>query len=109
MVLQRWSHRSIPQCQILRELGTNPTQLKMLSHLICQRLTRFQGFPVVKNSPVTQETTCSEEDSVLIPESGRFPGEGNGNLLQYSCLGSPMEKGAWRATIRGVAKALDTI
>ena len=96
--------------EILRELETSPTQLKMLGHLICQSLTRFQGFPggsVVKNPPVMQETTCNEEDSVLIPESGRFPGEGNGNLLQYSCLGSPMEKGAWQATIHGVAKALN--
>ena len=62
---------------------------------------------MVKNPPVMQETTCNEEDSVLIPELGRFPGEGNGNLLQYSCLGSPTEKGAWQATIHGVAKALN--
>ena len=34
-------------------------------------------------------------------------GEGNGNLLQYSCLGNPMDRGAWRATVHGVAKQLD--
>ena len=38
------------------------------------------------------------------PGSGRFPGEGNGNPLQYSCLENPMEGGAWQATVHGVAK-----
>ena len=44
-------------------------------------------------------------DMVLIPESGRFPGEGNDNPLQYSCLGNSMDRGAWRATGQGVAKS----
>ena len=39
-----------------------------------------------------------------IPGSGRSPGEGNGNPLQYSCLGNPMDRGAWRATVCGVAR-----
>ena len=43
----------------------------------------------------------------MIPGSGRSPGEGNGNPLQYSCLGNPMDRGAWRATVHGVAKELD--
>ena len=38
-------------------------------------------------------------------ESGRSPGEGNGNPLQYSCLGNPMDRGAWGATVHGVAKS----
>ena len=41
----------------------------------------------------------------LIPGSGRSPGEGNGNPLQYSCLESPMDRGAWRATVQRVAKS----
>ena len=41
----------------------------------------------------------------LIPGSGRFPGEGNGIPLQYSCLGNPMDRGAWRATVFSVAKS----
>ena len=40
-----------------------------------------------------------------IPESGRSPGGGHGNLLQYSILGNPMDRGAWRATVCGVAKS----
>ena len=43
-----------------------------------------------------------------IPELGRFSGEGNGNPLQYSCLGNPMDRGAWQATVYEVAKEMDT-
>ena len=60
---------------------------------------------VVKNLPVNSEDTS---DMDLIPESGRFPGEGNGNPLQYSCLENPTERGAWWATVRGIAKESDT-
>ena len=44
-------------------------------------------------------------DAGSIPGSGRFPGEGNGNSLQHSCLGNPMDRGAWRATVHRVAKS----
>ena len=44
-------------------------------------------------------------DPGSIPGSGRSPGEGNGNLLQYSCLETPMERGAWWAAVHGVAKS----
>ena len=40
----------------------------------------------------------------LIPGSGRYPGEGNSNPLQYSCLENPMGRGAWRATVHGFTK-----
>ena len=45
------------------------------------------------------------EDLGLIPGLGRSPGERNGNPLQCSCLENPMDRGAWRATIHGVAKS----
>ena len=41
----------------------------------------------------------------LIPELGRSPGEGNDNPLQYSCLGDPMDREGWQATVHGVAKS----
>ena len=44
-------------------------------------------------------------DPGLIPGSGRYPGDGNGNPLQYSCLENPMDEGAWRATVSGVARS----
>ena len=50
-------------------------------------------------------SACNAGDLGLIPGLGRSPGEGNGNPLQYSCLENPMDRGAWRATIHGVAKS----
>ena len=44
------------------------------------------------------------EDLGSIPGSGRSPGEGNGTLLQYSCLKNPMDRGAWGATVHGVTR-----
>ena len=43
-------------------------------------------------------------DMGSIPGSGRYPGGGHGNPLQYSCVENPMDRGAWRATVHGVAK-----
>ena len=51
-----------------------------------------------------KETACQAGDMGLIPGSGIFSGEGNGNPLQYSCLGNPIDRGAWWATVHGVAK-----
>ena len=51
-----------------------------------------------------QETACNEGDLDSIPESRRFPGEGNGNPLQYSCLGNPIDREAWWAIDRGVTR-----
>ena len=48
-------------------------------------------------------------DPGSIPEWGRSPEEGNGSSLQYSCLGNPVERGAWRAIVPKVAKDWDTI
>ena len=61
----------------------------------------FPGGSVLKNLPAMQET---QEVAGLIPGSERSPGEGNGNLLQYFCLGNPMDSRAWRATVHGVAR-----
>ena len=51
-----------------------------------------------------KESAFNARDRGLILESGRCPGEGNGNPLQYSCLESPMDRGAWQAPVLGVAK-----
>ena len=50
-------------------------------------------------------SACSVGNLGSIPGSGRSPGEGNGNPLQYSCLENPMDGGAWRATVHGVTKS----
>jgi len=48
---------------------------------------------------------ANARDEGLIPGSGRSLGKGNGNPLQYCCLGNPMDRGAWRATIHGVTES----
>ena len=48
---------------------------------------------------------ASARDASLVPGSGRSAGEGRGNPLQCSCLGNPMDRGAWQATVRGVTKS----
>ena len=54
---------------------------------------------MIKNPPAT---------AASLPGSGGSPGEGNGDPLQYSCLGNPMDRGAWGATVYEVTKELDT-
>ena len=62
-------------------------------------LLAFPGGSVVKNPPANAGNMGS------IPGSGRSHGEGNDNLLQRSCLGNPMDRGAWQVTVHGVAKS----
>ena len=61
-----------------------------------------RGFP---GGSAGKESPNNAGDPSLIPESGRFPREGNGNPLQYSCLENLMDRGAWQATDHGVAKS----
>ena len=51
-----------------------------------------------------KESACNAGDPGSIPGSGRFPGKGNGNPRQYSCLENPKDRGTWRATVHRVAK-----
>ena len=63
------------------------------------------GFPGGSNS---RESACNAGDPGSIPGSGISPAEENGNPLQYSCLGNPMDRGAWQATVHRDPKELDT-
>ena len=60
------------------------------------------GFP---GGPEAEASASNAGDVGSIPGSGRSPGEGNGNPLQYSCLENPMGREAWQATVHGVAKS----
>ena len=62
----------------------------------------FPGGSVVKNLP---DGAGHTRDARSIPELGRPPGVGNDNPLQHSCLENPMNRGAWPATVRGIAKS----
>ena len=61
----------------------------------------FPGSAEVKNLPANAGDT---RDVDLIPRLGRFPGEGNGNPLQYSCLKNSMNRGTWWITVHGITK-----
>ena len=63
------------------------------------------GFP---DGSVVKIMPANAGDSGSIPGSERSPREGNGNRLQYSCLENPMDRGAWWATVHGIAKEWDT-
>ena len=65
----------------------------------------FPGGGVVKNPSANAGDT---RDAGLIPGWGRYPGGGNGNSLQYSCLGNAMGRGAWWATVHGLTKQSGT-
>ena len=60
------------------------------------------GFP---GSSDSKESACNAGDLGSISGLGRSPGGGNGNALQYFCLGNPMHRGIWQATVHGVAKS----
>ena len=62
----------------------------------------MNGLP---SSSAGKESACDAGDQGSISESGRSPGEGNGNPLQYSCLENPMDRGASEATVHGIAES----
>ena len=73
--------------------------------MICNKIRYSMGFPgglVIKNLSVNAGATG---DTDSISGSGRSPGGGNGNPLQYSCLENPVDRGVWQATVLRVAKS----
>ena len=68
---------------------------------VCVYSYIYMNFP---HSSVCKESACNAGDPGLIPGLGRFPGEGNGNPFQYSCLENPMDRGDCQVTFYGVAR-----
>ena len=92
-----WKHQG-QVCHFLVSVYTNYLQR------FGNNYADLQGFPggaVVKNLPANRRNT---RDVGLILGFGRYPGEGNGNTLQYSCLENSMDRGAWWATVCGGGK-----
>ena len=75
---------------------------ELIAYLCNSTHWRCQGLPWWLSG---KDSTCSAGDEGSIPGSGRFLGEGNGKPPQYSCLENPMDRGAWYATVYGVAKS----
>ena len=79
------------------------TKLILIMYFIYLNIAKILAFPVPYSSD-DKESACNAEDLGWIPRSGRCPGEGNGNPLQYSCLENSMDRGAWWATVLGSQK-----
>ena len=82
--------------------GQEQQEQQCLTSIRNANSTESEGFPggsVLKNLP------DNAGDVGFIPGSGRFPGERNGNTLQYSYLENPVDRGAWQAKVRGIAKS----
>ena len=80
----------------------------MLLRLNSAMRAQIPFIPLSYNGSVGKEPACHEGDTGdvgLIPGLGRSPGEGIGNQLQHSCLGKPMDRGAWWAPVHGLSKS----
>ena len=73
------------------------TQLRDFTFLLSLQVTLLVRNPPARSGGI--------RDTGSIPVSGRSPEGGQGNTLQYSCLGNPLDRGAWRATVHGVEKS----
>ena len=86
-------------CWVKNREATEPSPVY---YYLFMGLTCFPGGPVVKNPSASAGEV---RGAGSIPKSGRSPGGGHGNPLQYSCLENPMDRGAWQATVHRVAKS----
>ena len=101
LLLTPWTaaYQALPSMGFSRQ---EQQEQQCVTSIINANSTESEGFPggsVLKNLP------DNAGDVGFIPGSGRFPGEGNGNTLQYSCLRNPMGREALQATVRGVTKS----
>ena len=88
--------------------GASTPRVCLEGFLFFMHLTVFTGYLGFLAGSDGEETSCNAGDPVLIPGLGRSSGEGQGNSLQYSCLGNPMDRGAWQATVHGVTRVRHT-
>ena len=97
----RWHHPFFPSLRAGHIGHLDGEKVEIITVALNRSCMGFPGDSVVKNPP------ADAGDSGLIPGSRRSPGGGNGNPLQFSCLGNPMDRGTWQVTVHGVTKELD--
>ena len=108
----KWSpcpinYQILPSLSIIFATDCPPSEATIISHLDCCKASQVVLFPPIHSSPGGsdgKEFAWNVKDVDSIPGSGRSPGEGDGNPLQYSCLENPMDRGAQEAIVYGVAK-----
>ena len=94
----------LEKCPGSSSLGGAKSKLLVFVTIVCKLTSsdRVKGLPRWLSG---KKSACYAGDMGSIPGSGRSPGEGNDNPLQYSCLENPLDRGAWQATVHGVAKS----
>ena len=90
--------RSLASCSPWGRKESDTTEQLSTTHIFQAGLSRWLS---------GKGPTCQAGEAGLIPGSERYAGGGNGNPLQYSCLGNPMDRGAWWATVWGITKESD--
>ena len=96
-MFQSWKYPCLRSSLLLSQFSHHPHD-KQWPH------NKYPGSTEFPHSSVGKESACNAGDLGSIPRSGRSPGEGNDNPLQDSCLGNPMDRGAWWVTVYGVAR-----
>ena len=102
-----WNKGAVSHLQVITQAGPSPRKLPSpeVTPLPSHSLLLLETGSVCLHLAGGKEHACQAGDVGSITGSGRSPGEGNGNLLQYSCLENPMDWGAWRATVHGVPES----
>ena len=118
VTLGKSPHGSGPQSflckrRLIRRSGRHPVQAGPIHtykpHSGLAVTDVYKGLPQRLSGKESPCNAGAAGDGGSIPGSGGFPGERHGNSLQYPCLGNPMDRGAWRATVCGVAKSPNTM
>ena len=105
MTHSKWSVEAHTKRLVTGSWTLNPDHLPskcLMSTIPSSAKLGFLDFP---DGSEGEESTSNGGDVGSIPGLGRYPGEGKGNTFQYSCLGNPMDKGSWQATVHGVTES----
>ena len=88
-----------PQNHVMKAFYTNKYWFLCIINFNSQYVLIYKSSSAIKNPP------ANAGDIGSLPGLGRYPGEGSGNPLQYSCLGNPMDRGSWGVTVYGITKS----
>ena len=102
---QSWPGKSQGKLVTFVQVESSADLVQWLRDWCHSHSTKLNASVSIPGSSVGKESACSAGDPSSFPGSGRSPGEGNGNPLQYSCLENPMDSRAWRASVHKVTQS----